>query len=113
MASRKKQQSHEPINLDDAFQVDVEEHLHGSQAPIVTGLSDEEDAARHLALRFNTNLKFCANCEVYYELKATGAYCRVCWMPLGEVGTSPSKLKRNPTVPAMRLKKNVLRKRYP
>lgn len=35
-----------------------------------TGLSEEEDAQRHMALRFNPELVWCANCEVSYDKPA-------------------------------------------
>lgn len=41
-----------------------------SAEPVPTGLADEEDAGRYLALRLNPDLLFCTNCEVHYERRA-------------------------------------------
>lgn len=49
----------------------------------VTGLSEEEDAARHIALRFNTNLRTCVNCEQVYESIFFCPRCEFKTMPLG------------------------------
>lgn len=55
--------------------------------PVVTGLSDEEDAQRHLALRFNPDLRFCPNCETVIDSKLTGFYCPRCSETLQTVGS--------------------------
>lgn len=94
MAFRKKPQSPEPtkpLDLDDLFHVTAEEPSDFRAEPIVTGLSEEEDAQRHLALRFNENLVFCTNCEVTYELAGWG--CVRCGQILAPKGTPPKRRK--------------------
>lgn len=61
--------------------------------PVPTGLSEEEDAQRYLALRFNPDLKFCPNCEVVVDGNLTGFYCHTCTDTLQEVGTAPRRKK--------------------
>src|ERR1700678_396752 len=41
-------------------------------APLPTGLDEQEDAHRHMAVRFNPHLLFCPNCEVLYEAALKG-----------------------------------------
>lgn len=93
MASPRKPQSHEPINLDEMFQVPPEWDDVPRPEPVVTGLSDEEDARRHLARRFNPDLKFCPNCEMIMDAKKTGFFCPHCRDTLAEIGTQPRRRK--------------------
>lgn len=63
------------------------------QRPLtITGLSDEEDAARHMELHFDTSVRFCTNCEFYVEVltNAADALCPRCEMYLlWPAGTRP------------------------
>lgn len=83
MASRKQQQlpeqtKLEPLNLDDLFhKAIVNSDPICPPEPIATGLSDEEDAARYLAQRFNPHLLFCPNCEATYDQDKK----RMTWCP--------------------------------
>lgn len=47
------------------------------QAPVITGLSDEEDARRHLLYRFGSVLR-CPNCETIYEVSSEDKWCDRC-----------------------------------
>lgn len=94
MAFPKKPQSPEPtkLNLDEAFAVD--ETGNGSARfaeKIPTGFSEEEDAARLLAIHFNA--LFCRNCETYHE-QAVSVCCPRCYRVLSPVGTPPLTTKR-------------------
>lgn len=61
---------------------------------VVTGLSDEEDAARYVAKEFDKNLRFCANCEAYYDIEHMKYYwCPYCGGNLAPVGTKANKRK--------------------
>lgn len=103
MASRKEPQLHEPINLDDLFHVPLHDDSgHGRPSPIITGLSEEEDAARYISLRFNPTLLSCPNCEVVIDhglehLKQEAAvvivFCPRCNGKLAPVGTPPRRRK--------------------
>lgn len=62
------------------------------QAPIVTGLSDEEDAKRFLAKTFDPNMQFCANCEEYYN-KPKLVYCPRCERGLSPPDTPPIPIR--------------------
>lgn len=89
----------DPLGLDDVF----DPMAAGGQlviAPlVVTGLSDEEDAARHLTLRFDRTIGFCRNCEGYYPCEMHGEIAMTTWCPackeyfLTEPGTKPLKRK--------------------
>lgn len=105
MASRKEPQSHEPINLDECFQVLPEDVTRAE--PIVTGLSDEEDVGRHLALRFSPTLLFCPNCEIVVdhecdwllqpEVATVIFFCPRCNARLAPMGTPPTPTRRKHT----------------
>jgi hypothetical protein len=41
---------------------------------IPTGLDDQEDAHRYMAMRFNPNLLFCPNCELCFEHNLKGTF---------------------------------------
>lgn len=91
MVFPKKQLLHEQTKL-----VDLDTMFHGvleaptpPAAPVVTGLSDEEDALRHLAERFDPDLKFCTNCEVAYH----SPLCMRCFDMTSPMGTPPRKKK--------------------
>lgn len=104
MASRKRTQSHEPIKdplgLDELLPEG--DPCYAPQVAIVTGLSDEEDARRHLTLRFNPHMRFCPNCETYTERAGepdkTNNYhwCDYCGDNLREVGSTP-RTRKQPT----------------
>lgn len=68
--------------------------------PVPTGLTDEEDAARYMALRFNPNARVCLNCEgIYDQLLPSGDqidHCPRCDDWLQPVGTPPRRRKFNP-----------------
>lgn len=97
MAFQKKPQSPEPtkppepVDLDELFHVTAEEPTGYRPEPIVTGLSDEEDAQRLLAMRFNEDLLFCTNCEVSYD--KTYWVCPRCDITLSPMGTPPHRRK--------------------
>lgn len=56
----------------------------------MTGLSDEDDAARYLALRFNPDLRFCPNCETVVDTsKVDRPWCIYCGDNLQPMGTKP------------------------
>lgn len=97
MVSPRKQQSHEPINLDEAFCRGAAAEERITPTPIPTGLNNEEDAARHLALRFNKSLLFCGNCEVTYDIdQERQPWCPYCGDFWREVG-SYARRKKRPT----------------
>lgn len=60
--------------------------------PQPIGLSDEEDAHRHLALRFDS--MFCINCELHFS--AEHLWCNACSRTLRPYGTAPSRRKHLP-----------------
>lgn len=105
-----KKQSHTgcvPDHYDDPLGVDDEilpegAPIYGPQVAIVTGLSDEEDARRHMALRFNGSIKFCPNCETFTTRDGDPApqnnyhWCDYCGDNLREVGAAPRVRKRGP-----------------
>lgn len=62
-------------------------------APLPTGISDEEDAQRYIALQLNPALMFCTNCEVNYE----SDICPRCLSQLQPPGTPPLKSRRKHT----------------
>lgn len=62
-------------------------------APVPTGLSEEDDAARLIALEFNSSLLYCPNCEVSYE----NDRCPRCLSRLQPQGTPPLSTKRKHT----------------
>lgn len=77
--------------------------------PIVeepTGLSDEEDAVRHLRRKFDDLVGFCPNCESYYAMPNRdfadlnevifGTMCPICRDFLYRVGHPPLRRKYNP-----------------
>lgn len=95
----------DPEKYDDPLEIDEilpgGKPIYAPQVAIVTGLSDEEDARRHVALRFNGSIKFCPNCETYTERdgdlpSAQNNYhwCDYCGDNLREVGTTPRTRKR-------------------
>lgn len=98
MGSPKKPQSPEPtswkaddpLGLVDAFYDDCERSPPEPPATAPTGLSEEEDAARHLALRFNPNMRICVNCEQIYD----NIYiCQRCDLPLRPIGAKVLRYK--------------------
>lgn len=101
MAFRKKPQSPEPtkpLDLDEAFHLrhwhsDEDEdagHVRPIADPVPTGLNDEDDARRLLAIKFNS--RFCPNCETYYD-EGVGAFCPACFDTLLAVGSPPRRRK--------------------
>jgi hypothetical protein len=107
MASRRKQQSHEPINYDDPLELDdIYEPAPLPPAREITGLSDEEDARVLMDRRFNKRLLFCINCEVHYESRyevdpaewiTHAPDCPRCHMMLEPAGTTPLPTRRKHT----------------
>lgn len=103
MASHRKQRSPEPTRYDDPLGIDEilpeGNPSYAPQAAIPTGLSDEEDARRHMALRFHPDMRFCPNCETYTirtgEPSKENNYhwCHYCGDNLREVGSPPRKKK--------------------
>lgn len=99
MASRRKRLLHEqtkPVDLYEAF--DMASKITQEVPPTVplpTGLSNEEDAQRHLDLRFNPLLKYCPNCEtpVASGEMIYGPWCAYCGDALRDMGTAPRKKK--------------------
>ena len=92
----------EPYDLDEVFEQALIDPFpeRAKPLPLPTGLSDEEDAARHLALRFNRDLVYCPNCEWAMD-KADAANdidlnCPRCWCIVGPVGTKPYRRKLTP-----------------
>jgi hypothetical protein len=96
MASRKEtllREQIKPLKPEDWHIAEVvDPNPHSRAVPFPTGLSDEEDAHRHLAIRFNA--MFCTNCEAYYD--ADHEFCNACSMRLRPVGTPPMKRKIRP-----------------
>lgn len=89
----------DPLGLDDPETEDISD-IEGRMAPAVpTGLSDEEDAARFLAQRFDRTLGFCRNCEGYYACRVVGGvtmttFCPVCREQFLTIpGTAPIKTR--------------------
>jgi hypothetical protein len=86
-----------PEHYDDPFGLDYGDDEETppvfEPAPIPTGLSDEDDAARYLAQRFNGDLAFCPNCEVTYDFNRVGNFCPRCKDTLRDVGTPPRRRK--------------------
>lgn len=69
--------------------------------PVPTGLTDEEDAARYMALRFNPNAMVCPNCEGIYDSSDYDSsdhidHCPRCDERLQPLGTPPRRRKFNP-----------------
>lgn len=95
MASRRETRSHEPINLDEAFDMALKPGSWSSllPEPSPTGLSDEEDARRHLATRFDDELAYCTNCEITVNAVAAGGHCHRCSDMLSPIGTPPRRRK--------------------
>lgn len=63
-------------------------------APVVlTGISEEEDAHRHVGLRLNPALMFCPNCEGYYDVEGFKNWCPYCGDTLRPVGAAPRSRK--------------------
>lgn len=95
----------QPDHYDDPLGVDeilpAGQPIYAPQVAIVTGLSDEEDARREIAKRFNPAMKFCPNCETYTERSGEPSvqnnyhWCDYCGDNLREVGVSPRKKKFN------------------
>ena len=83
----------EPYDLDEEFDATAKINPPAHPAGLViTGLSDEEDAARYIAKQFNPKVKFCRRCEVEVEIAATqhgDAVCPYCDRWLWPVGTPP------------------------
>lgn len=63
---------------------------------VPTGLSEEEDAGRHLEIKFNRQVMFCTNCEGYYggDMDEGDDICPVCDIWMHAVGTPPRGYKR-------------------
>lgn len=100
MASQKKRPSDEPtkpLNLDEAFGRKVSftdvPHRRGEIVPIPTGLSDEDDAGRHLALQFDNEIWLCPNCEALWR-NTTTHQCPYCGINLGPKDMRPDRRKR-------------------
>jgi hypothetical protein len=108
MINKKAQNQYDdPLLLNSPEGVQIAEGAHIAEygttpvVPIPTGLSDEEDAHRQLALQFGDVL-FCRNCEHYYE-RATAlpdggkhvqiAHCPYCADLMFPVGTKPREKK--------------------
>lgn len=49
--------------------------------PVITGLSDEEDALRHLRHKFEPGLGFCRNCEGTYKCEMDNNVVLTTWCP--------------------------------
>lgn len=81
----------DPLGLDDP---PLPKEAYAPAALTITGLSDEEDAARHLALRFNPDLRFCPNCETVMVPQPYN-WCPYCGDHCREVGTKP-RIKKVP-----------------
>lgn len=82
------------INLWDTVPLPDHEYTNAQAiVPIPTGLSDEEDAKRHLAFKFDDGIGFCRNCEGHYKMEGTHNLCPVCLSFLSPVGTPPAKRK--------------------
>lgn len=89
-----------PLGLDELDELLPEGRpVYAPQVAIVTGLSDEEDARRYMALRFNGDIWFCPNCETYCERSGDPDtqnnfyWCNYCGDSLRAVGTKPRKRK--------------------
>lgn len=95
MGSPKKPPSHAPINLDGLF--DVPAQVTPRAEPIITGLSEEEDAQRHIAVRFNPDLLVCPNCEITFDTTQVGDICPRCQLTLYPLGTSMLSARRKHT----------------
>lgn len=92
MGSPKKPPSHEWINLDKEFHLEQCRIYPNKRAePVITGLSEEEDAQRHLAVRFNPDLRVCVNCEIMVDVQV--GFCPRCLFSLAPIGTSPLRRK--------------------
>lgn len=64
---------------------------------VITGLSDEDDAARYFAREFDKSLRFCANCETYYDAtEMKFQWCPYCGSTLAPVGTKANRRKFGP-----------------
>lgn len=73
----------DPLGLDDP-----RPEKHSPEPMMITGLSDEADASRHLAMRFNRDMMFCPNCEGLYDAtKAQHDWCPYCGDLLKPIGT--------------------------
>lgn len=57
----------DPLGLDEPLMDELERSDAPIEPLVATGLSDEDDAARNLALRFDPSAGFCRNCEGYYR----------------------------------------------
>jgi len=67
------------VDLTDAFDLAVEEVTSvAPPVPAPTGLSDEEDALRHMALRFNQTIEWCNNCECAYDTHTDSGLLQAC-----------------------------------
>lgn len=92
----------QPDHYDDPLGVDeilpAGQPIYAPQVAIVTGLSDEEDARREIAKRFNPEMRFCRNCETYAERHSPDApnhfWCDYCGDILADVGAEPHRRKR-------------------
>lgn len=61
---------------------------------VLTGLSEEEDAARIITRSFNPHLFYCQNCEVHYEcFTEFDDNCNRCGTPLADKNASPLRRK--------------------
>lgn len=93
MASPKQPQSPGLTSFDDLFAVDTscDDGNAIRTESIPTGLSEEDDAARLLAIHFNS--RFCIHCETYNGPEC-GRFCPTCFFELRPVGTHPVHRKR-------------------
>jgi len=94
MATPTKPPSHEPIK--DPFDLEGSTGPVVANAPIPTGLSDEDDAPRLIAQKFNPDLWFCTNCEGHYDVASIGYRCPRCMVTFSPPGTRPDKYKFTP-----------------
>lgn len=103
MAFRKRPRSPEqtwdpndPLELEFTAAVSATEQSDLSKAIplVITGLSDEEDARRQIALHLDQSVMFCTNCESYWDKSGRDwHWCQYCGCNLREVGTPPTKRK--------------------
>lgn len=87
----------DPLGLNECSAVLPNDHPDPPPLPVPTGLTDEEDAARYMALRFNPDAGFCPNCEGVYESQPYDRYCPICIEPLQPL--SEMKPRRRKFIP--------------